>query len=127
MAYSRCASVAIVAMAVVGAATGSGLSVVQEATKHAGPAGVLGLFANNKLSAFSATGKVLGRLSLGTAPQRGLTIAVGNYLGLSNNRRLLFALEPRPASAPPTKPQSVTVVSLARLRAVARLSLPIAC
>jgi hypothetical protein len=113
-------------MAVVGAgaATGSGLSVAQEATKNAGPAGVLSLLANNKLGAFSATGKVLGRLSLGTAPRRGLTIAVGNYLGLSNNRRLLFALEPRPVSSPPTKPQSITVVSLARLRVVARLTLP---
>jgi hypothetical protein len=122
--YRRFASAAIVAIAVVGATTASGFSVVQEATKTPGPAGVFSLLASNKLSAFSPTGKVLGRLSLGPAPRRGLAISVGNYLGLSNDRRLLFALEPRPASSPPTTPQALTVVSLARLRVVARHALP---
>jgi hypothetical protein len=111
-------------MAVVCATTGSGRSVIHAGTKTGGAAGALGLLANNKVTSFSSTGKVLGRLSLGRAPRRGLTIAVGNYLGLSNNRRLLFALEPRPASSPPTTSQAIVVVSLARLRVKARFTLP---
>jgi hypothetical protein len=111
-------------MAVVGATNGSALSVVKESRKADGQTGVVALLASNKLIAFSPKGKVLARLSLGRAPRRGLMIGVGNYLGLSNSRRLLFALEPRPASSPPTTPQAVTVVSLARLRVVARYTLP---
>jgi hypothetical protein len=111
-------------MAVVGATNGSALSVVKESRKADGQTGVVALLASNKLIAFSPNGKVLARPSLGRAPRRGLMIGVGNYLGLSNSRRLLFALEPRPASSPPTTPQAVTVVSLARLRVVARYTLP---
>jgi hypothetical protein len=85
-------------MAVVGATNGSALSVVKESRKADGQTGVVALLASNKLIAFSPKGKVLARLSLGRAPRRGLMIGVGNYLGLSNSRRLLFALEPRPAS-----------------------------
>ena len=124
MAYRRFGSVAILAMAVVGATNGSALSVVQEARRAGGQTGVVALLASNRLIAFSPKGKVRARLLLGRAPPSGFAIGVGNYVGLSNNRRLLFALEPRPASTPPTRPQAVAVVSLARLRVVARYTLP---
>lgn len=124
VAYSRFGSVAILAMAVVGATNGSALSVVHEPRKADGQTGVVALLASNKLIALSPKGKVRARLSLGRVPPSGFAIGVGNYVGLSSNRRLLFTLEPRPASSHPTTPQAVAVVSLAPLRVVARYTLP---